>query len=77
MKRLRWKSGRTLLIAPFLLASGNLAQETQEATLIVRVIGATNGRGTPARIRLEDGQGNRPHVPGALDRHAIPRLVFV
>ena len=66
MKRLRWKSGRALLIAPFLLASGYLAQETQEATLIVRVIDATNGRGTPARVRLEDGQGNRPHVRGAV-----------
>jgi hypothetical protein len=65
---------RALLIAPFLLVSLYLAQEAREATLIVRIVDAAGGRPTPVRIRLEDSQGNRPRVRGAvaISDSAIP-----
>jgi hypothetical protein len=39
---------------------------TREATLSARIVDAATGRPTPARVTLQDSNGARPHVTGAL-----------
>ena len=65
---------RALLVAPFLFAAIYLAQVSREATLTVRIVDAATGRPIPARVRLEDSQGNRPRGRGAvaISESAIP-----
>ncbi len=58
----------------FLLALIHSAQVSREATLTVRIFDAGTGRPTPVRVRLQDAQGNRPRVSGAItvSESAIP-----
>ena len=65
---------RALLVCPFLFAAAYLAQESRDATLSVRNLDAGTGRPTAVRVHLEDSQGNRPRVRGAvaISDNAIP-----
>ncbi len=73
LARRRKDSLRFALAGLFVFALVHSAQVSRDATLSVRVLDAS-GRLTPVRIRLEDANGNRPRVRGALavSETAIP-----
>jgi hypothetical protein len=72
MQRYLAFSIRLALAGLFVFALVESAQVSRDAPLSVRVL--DGGKLTPARIRLEDGNGNRPRVRGALavSESAIP-----
>lgn len=57
---------RVSVAALFVFALVHSAQVSRDATLSVRIVDAATGRPTPVRITLQDSQGVRPHVRGAL-----------
>ena len=58
-----WRVG---VAGVFGLALLLVAQVSREATLSVRIVDAATGRATPVRVRLEDSNGVRPRVRGAV-----------
>src|SRR5271157_850281 len=62
------------LVCLFLFALVHSAQVTRDAALSVQILDAATGRPTPVRIRLQDANGIRPRVRGALtvSETAIP-----
>ena len=74
---------RLAFIALFVFALIQSAQVSREASLSVRILDAGTGQPTPVRVTLEDSNGVRPRVRGALavsesaipiPRQAIPLL---
>src|SRR6266568_3157232 len=65
---------RIVVAAIFLTALVQLAQVSREATLTVRVIAGASGLATPVRALLQDANGVRPRVRGAVavSESAIP-----
>src|SRR5690348_15105491 len=70
---MRTVSLRLALAALLLIALVYSAQQSRDASLTVRILDS-NGRLTPARIRLQDSSGNRPRARGAvaISESAIP-----
>ncbi len=65
---------RLLLAILFAGALLQFAQSSREATLAVRILDAATGQPTPVRVRLQNQNGERPKVRGALavSESAIP-----
>ena len=65
---------RLALAGLFFFALIELAQQSRDATLTVRVLDDATGLPTPVRIRLQDSRGNRPQAKGAvaISASAIP-----
>ncbi|HEV2448126.1 MAG TPA: CehA/McbA family metallohydrolase, partial [Candidatus Sulfopaludibacter sp.] len=65
---------RMALAGLFVVAVMPLAQQSRDASLTVRILDGATGSPTPARVRLEDAQGNRPRARGAvsISESAIP-----
>ena len=57
---------RLCLLGLFCYALIHSAQSTRDAALTVKIFDAATGRPTPVRVRLQDSQGNRPRVSGAV-----------
>src|SRR4051794_24641716 len=66
MPRTRRVSPRLVLAGAMLVAGGYVVHATRDVPLSIRGIDAATGRRGPARVRLQDGGGNTPHVGGAL-----------
>lgn len=65
---------RLAIAGLFAFAVIQLAQESRDVRLTVRILDDATGRPTPARIRLEDSHGARPRAHGAvaISESAIP-----
>jgi hypothetical protein len=65
---------RLALSGLFIFALVQLAQQSSESTLSIRILDAATGRPAAARIKLEDAKGNRPSASGAvaISENAIP-----
>jgi hypothetical protein len=65
---------RLALSGLFIFALVQMAQQSSEATLVIRVINSSTGRPAAVRVKLEDAKGNRPAATGAvaISENAIP-----
>jgi hypothetical protein len=65
---------RFALGALFALVVVYSAQVSREATIAVRIVDGSSGRPTPARVLLQDANGNRPRTRGAVavSESAVP-----